>query len=640
VVHHHLNGLSPPDALAFMRDAGVKGDEKAMLEFAALFGRHSLLLKVVCGMIADYKRKPHDFDAWRADPIYGGSLKLSEIDLKQNYTHILHFSLRGLNDNTRTLLCRIAVISENATYDTLAVLNPFLPPKPEEVGEPGDPSDDWNWDESTKSEKQKRRRDNKKAQEAYTTYLDAVRLYPTTKEYRKAVTSFDAALKELEERGMLYWDRDVNRYEMHPLIRAYAAELLDANDRTETFHKARNHFESLPPDDFDKATELAHLSHSLDIYRCFVGAGMLDEAARFYRGELACTLLFNVGAYPVVLELLKPIFHNDLEGMPCLTSASDRIFILAQLAHAYYYMGRLDEALRVYGKTLQLTLKEKHWKHVVAALSSLRASLRYLNRKAEAAAALALARELADAAVDFDGGTRTILDQMGDAIDVGRFAEADVFETEFRQRPNPPKGRYLPGDMEYWRCESLFHQMMLTVAEWQAGHNLAVRHRNVYTQYRFLRLRAEWELAQDRPEQALESIDQALQITNRLGTPKPDYHDVRAWALAKLNRQDEARAELEDGEHELYAAEAHLILNDHEQARTCSLNAYTWAWGEGPPHIHWYVLERCKALLKLLGEPEPQLPPFDPAKVPPIPFETEIRAAIAKLNAEKDAKKS
>ena len=39
--------------------------------------------------------------------------------------------------------------------------------------------------------------------------------------------------------------------------------------------------------------------------------------------------------------------------------------------------------------------------------------------------------------------------------------------------------------------------------------------------------------------------------------------------------------------------------------------------------------------MQQLGEPEPTLPPFDPTKVEPIPYEAEIRAAIAKLNAEK-----
>ena len=38
------------------------------------------------------------------------------------------------------------------------------------------------------------------------------------------------------------------------------------------------------------------------------------------------------------------------------------------------------------------------------------------------------------------------------------------------------------------------------------------------------------------------------------------------------------------------------------------------------------------------AQPEPQLPPFDPSKVKPIPHEQEIRAAITRLNAEKAAR--
>ena len=136
VAHHHLNGLSRPDARDFFRHAGIKGSETAMLEFADQFGRHSLLLKVICGEIAQYPRKPFNFDAWRADPIYGGKLKVSKLDLKQSRNHILRFALEGLDGQKRKLLCRIAVLSENVDYDTLAVLNPFLPPRPEEVEEP------------------------------------------------------------------------------------------------------------------------------------------------------------------------------------------------------------------------------------------------------------------------------------------------------------------------------------------------------------------------------------------------------------------------------------------------------------------------------------------------------------------------
>ena len=104
-----------------------------------------------------------------------------------------------------------------------------------------------------------------------------------------------------------------------------------------------------------------------------------------------------------------------------------------------------------------------------------------------------------------------------------------------------------------------------------------------------------------------------------------------------MGRVADSRAELANGQQRRYAAEAWLVLGDREQARTCALNAYRSAWGEGPPYIIWYDLERSRALLRELGEPEPQLPPFDPSKVKPIPYEAEIRAAIAKLKAETES---
>jgi hypothetical protein len=244
---------------------------------------------------------------------------------------------------------------------------------------------------------------------------------------------------------------------------------------------------------------------------------------------------------------------------------------------------------------------------------------------------LSLARELAEAAEDTDGVTMAIYFQMIAAVDQGRFVEAETLDTAFLKRPQPHRTQYLPGSVEYWRCKSHFFQGKLTEAEWQAGHDLAVRHRNVFMQFAFLGLRAQWDPSDDRPERALEVIDQALQITNKLGTPAPEYHDLRAWALARLGRSADAQLELQEGERRLFAAEAYRLLGDGDQARACALNAYRRAWGEGPPHIYWYDLERSRALLRQLGEPEPQLPSFDPSKVPPIPFEKEIRAAITRL---------
>jgi hypothetical protein len=209
---------------------------------------------------------------------------------------------------------------------------------------------------------------------------------------------------------------------------------------------------------------------------------------------------------------------------------------------------------------------------------------------------------LSEAADDQDGVSAAIISQLSESVLRGRFADSEALYAEFRQRKHPGVAHYRPGAAEFWSCLNEFYQGRLSEAEWQSGYDVAVRHRSIIIQYGFLALSAQWELINGTPARALAAIEQALQITKKLGTPRHNYHDLRAWALAGLGRTADAR--------------------------------------EGPPYIDWYALEHSRAVLKQLGQPEPQLPPFDPSKVPPIPFEKEIRAAIERLTAERaEAKK-
>lgn len=49
------------------------------------------------------------------------------------------------------------------------------------------------------------------------------------------------------------------------------------------------------------------------------------------------------------------------------------------------------------------------------------------------------------------------------------------------------------------------------------------------------------------------------------------------------------------------------------------MQAYRLAWCDGPPYAYHCGLTSARKLLQELGAPEPQLPPFDPAKFPPMP---------------------
>ena len=80
-----------------------------------------------------------------------------------------------------------------------------------------------------------------------------------------------------------------------------------------------------------------------------------------------------------------------------------------------------------------------------------------------------------------------------------------------------------------------------------------------------------------------------------------------------------------------------LALGDHDQAQHHALAAYRWAWADGEPYVNRYELTKTTELLQQMRVPIPTLPPYDPAKDEPFPWEADVRAAIEKLRAEKES---
>jgi hypothetical protein len=63
-----------------------------------------------------------------------------------------------------------------------------------------------------------------------------------------------------------------------------------------------------------------------------------------------------------------------------------------------------------------------------------------------------------------------------------------------------------------------------------------------------------------------------------------------------------------------------------------------WAWADGEPYVHRYELTKATELLTQLNVPIPNLPPYDPDQDESFPWEADVRAAMEKLAAEKEAK--
>ncbi len=651
-----LKGLHPDDALRLMADRGVQWDDATAIDgFMKQIGYHGLLLKIVAGRIKTHRRARGHFETWYE--IDGRDLKLFELTDDHRRTHILDYAFKGLSDEKRKLLSQIAAFSDSVDYETISLFNPYLPPAPDKVSPPedrwlkflesqlayaGSDEERTSYQEQISAEKGK----ITEQQRAYDAYQQALDEYPKSDAYRRAIGTFDAALAELEDRGLLQWDRDADRYELHPVVRGYSFDRLE--DRPATFNRIHDHFQQKPPDNYESAESLADLRNSLQIYRALIGAGNLDAAARFYKGSFSYSLEINLSIYAKVLELLLPLFPEGRpDQFPLIADEAATSYILNDLAIALSQLGRTEEAQAQYARAIGLDLEQNDAPELVTGLRNYAFCLADLNRRAADHLTLQLVHALSTAADDAEGVISGYILLMSSYITQGNWAAAEVSYTAFRENKLPSRALYRPGRIEYHLARMQFYRGQNARTALAEGLRLATadRARDVLVDLYGLSTRV--ELAADSLDAAEAALDHALGMARQSGSVAQSvYTALLAELHATQGNLAEAQTTLADalsmisvpGDRAAVfnsAGRVALAAGDHDRARDYALTAYRYAWADGPPYIRWYELKRARELLAQLGVPEPSLPPFDPAKVEKIPYEDEIRALIARLEADK-----
>jgi hypothetical protein len=566
VRHISLGGLKPRDAESLARAAGVKGTAAKIQAFASEFGCHALLMRVVCGMVNRYAAHPGFFDEWLADPAAGGALRLDQVERAARNAHILEFALARLDPPERQLLARIAVLSDTASYETVRVISP---------------------------------------------YASAAELH--------------RALQTLEESGLLQWDRRANTYDLHPAVRGVAFDQLEHSDRTATFKTLRDHFAALPPEDLKRATELSHLKNSIEVFRLLVGAGMLKEAASHYFGELANSLMYSVGAFGVVVELLSGLLSAAGPEPWKTLGAKAASYVLGGLSIALAQTGEVEAARRMEAQTIALDLAERDWANLSIEIRNVSLGRGLATRQRGIELSLALARRAANPS----SAAAANLSLAHVAAARGEYEQARRYLAAFRSYPSPGRSVYQRGDAELLEASIALETGTLTESQLREGENVARAANNLAGQKEFHVLRARWALEREDNAGALEAADAAIAIVRRTGERAVFPFSLRALALARLGRSGEARQALVQSSNNAYSAEACMVLGLNEAAADVLAKAYRAAWDDGPPHCYRWELDRCRALLERLGLPEPQLAPFDAMRLEPLPHENEIRAALA-----------
>lgn len=579
-----LPGLAEGDALDLWRSFGASGSRD---ELSAIFRRvenHPLLIQSLAGEVARYRRAPGDFDQWRkAHPDFD---PFRELPLVQTKSHVLEFALRGVEEVARHTLQTMAAFRSPASYDALAAIL---------IG------------------------DGK----------------PCTNEQ-----NLDAILAELEDRGLVGWDKRANRYDLHPIVRGVVWGGLESEARQGVYTRLHAHFEAAPMiEDYLEVNSLEDLTPAMELYHTLIGLGRYDDAYIVFRDRLEGATLYRLSASRQRIELLESLFPDGVEQAPRLSEPGDQSFTLNALAQGYQLSGQPGRAIPLFRRHNEIRSAQKDDQNLSVGLGNLSNALRLSGalREAESAARQAL---LLTRTTKYRFGEGLSLYLLGLLLPACGTAEESAAALRRSLRIwIAQSNRQFEGLVNAFLAQRALwvgdfaDACKLADRAWELAHELKLERDFI----RAARLQGAAALGLglgDFPT-AEERLHHALTRARQVNLAEEELHAL--IALAEMRRRQgrlpEARELLDDvwdgaerGPYPLEHADALNVLAQIERdagrtahAIDAATQAYRLAWCDGPPYAYQWGLVAAQNHLTELGAPLPALPPFDPGKFAPMP---------------------
>jgi hypothetical protein len=640
VLHERLPGLRPADAEALLRSCGVQGSPGQMRDYLQRHcDCHPLVTGVVAGLINDYLPERGQFDAWAADPDHGGRLNLADLDLTQKRNHILTLALEALPEASRRLLSTLSLLPESFDYTMLTALNPhWSPAKPETVPEPARPEDSPVWKHMTAAEQELGRRSYADALERWRVYQRRHAAWEATPETRTASGALAVTVRDLERRGLLQYERQAGRWDLHPVVRAVASSRLRDRDREHLGQQIIDHFSQLPHNPYEQAKTLDDLRDGITIVKTLFQVGREREAWDALCGDLLDALHFNMEAYPESLSLLQPFFPQDWSAPPRTLSYNQLGLLANGAAFAFSGLGEFTRSAELEQVATRIHIAAANWREVRISLKNLAVSFYGLNRLALSERYSMLALHLAEALNRPEDVFRARLFRFELIALAGRWAEAEEMWSLLDSMGRDwPRRLYRPGNAERTRLEVLLFPLgHLTEADIASAEELARAGQDRASIRSLSRLRGKWQLSRGEHALAAESLQDAIRMAHETGFSDPESETMLTLARFRLKETLSAREEalrLSAGRNPAHLSLAELwhAVGDKEQAANHAEAAYRHAWADGEPYVRRYALDRARTLLEQLGADVPSLPPFDTDQHPKEPWEDGISDVIMEL---------
>lgn len=639
VLHERLPGLRPADAEALLRTCGVRGDSQQMQDYLQRHcDCHPLVTGVVAGLINDYLPARGYFDPWAADPNHGGRLNLASLDLTQKRNHILTAAMDALPDTSRRLLSTLSLLPESFDYAILAALNPHKPPEPATAPQPERPEAGLMWDYLSKEEQAREKREHTAALDRWRDSERAHAEWENSPETLAADDALTATVRDLEQRGLLQFERQANRWDLHPVVRAVALSRLPEYDRAQLGRQIIDHFSQQTHNPYEEARTLDDLRDGITIVRTFIQMGRKEEAWDALEGSLIDALYFNMEAYPETLSLLQPLLPRDWFALAGDVAFRNPGWLATFASGAYKGVGEFEQSANLIEVSLRIQIQDKNWREVRISLNNIAVVFLDSNRLALPARYSALALRLAEALDIPEHIFRARLSQFEIFALTGRWdAAEDMWNLLDGMGRDWSLRAYRQGQAERSRLEYLlFPTGRLTEEELAAAESVCRAARNHYSARRLHRLRGRWLLTRGQNDLAVASFHEAIRMAHEGGFPDPESETLLTLARVRSSqlagaREEALRLSAVRGPAHLVLAELWLALGDNQQAAKHSRAAYRDAWADGEPYVRRHDLDRAADLLRHLGEDVPVLAAYDPALDPENPWEAEIAAVIREM---------
>lgn len=578
-----IEGLTDEDAVELWRAFGVSGSRDDVLPVFNTFAKHPLLIQALAGEVNRYRKAPGSFEEWRkANPKFDPS---QFAKTKEAMAHVLEFALRGLEDKARAGLQTIAAFRMPTSYDTLAAVL---------IGKGR-------------------------------TFANEIDL--------------DAALNELENRGLVGWDKRANRYDLHPIVRGVVWGALPDDSRFGLYTNLHAHFKELPfKEVYKEVNSLDELTSTIELYYILIGLERYEDAETLFNRRLDDAMLYRLNEVRKRIELLEMLFPDGLEKPPRIP-LNYQGFALNALAQGYQYSGQPGLAISFYRRSN--SLDSGFFSSLSIGLGNLSEAL-LLTGQIRAAAHAVRRALLLDRKFSYSRNEAVNLIYFGMLCStVGSCPESQsALHRSCRMLPLVLEGQFLSSAHSCLAQDAIWRDNLSSANCFaNEASNSARKYRDKRELILAARVQGEAMLAENNVTGADDRLHDALV---RARTSSFVEEEVPALvALANLRRRQSdlkaARELLDDvwelaerGPYPLFHADACNVLaqverdeGNNEAAIEAATNAYRLAWCDGPPYAYHWGLEKAKQHLKELGAPEPKMPPFDGSKFEPMP-EVEI----------------